>query len=141
MTDTVVPLSAPALLRSPSAKSNISAIDDLTLLTQILSWRRPHNTDAEGEFINRYIDALDTETDDFGNRFIRIGTAPLLYSCHLDTVHREWRESICPPIAGVLHRLRSAEQPLRLRERGDHAIDGIWCDEFGHGLVVAVSVR
>jgi hypothetical protein len=79
--------SAPAILRSPHAKSNISGMDDTMLLLEILSWRRRHNTDAEGEFVHKYIDSLGTEKDSFGNRFIRIGNAPILYSCHVDTVH------------------------------------------------------
>ena len=31
----------------------------------------------------------DLETDHYGNLYTRIGTAPILWSCHLDSVHRK----------------------------------------------------
>lgn len=75
------------IFRTPSKLSNELA--PISLLLRILSWRRPHNSDAEGQFIHDLIDPLDPEIDTYGNRYIRIGHDPVVWSCHVDTVHHE----------------------------------------------------
>lgn len=55
---------------------------------QMLTYRRPAGSKAERSFINRFIRPLGVETDGFGNLYIRVGTAPILWSSHTDTVHR-----------------------------------------------------
>lgn len=56
-------------------------------LLTMLSFRRPAWTDTERQFINRFIRPLGVTQDTFGNLYKRIGTAPVLWSCHTDTVH------------------------------------------------------
>lgn len=82
-------IQAPLVMRNPLRQPTaLDGVGDLVMLAKILSWMRPHNSDAEEQFIHDYIDVLDAESDDFGNRFVRIGNAPILYSAHVDTVHR-----------------------------------------------------
>ncbi len=64
-------------------------------LLAMLTYRRPAWSDAESKFIERFIHPLGAESDDFGNMMLRIGTAPVLWSCHTDTVHKnEGRQTI-----------------------------------------------
>lgn len=66
----------------------LSKIDPLLL--SILSHRRPHAGKTEEKFIERWIDTVEgMKVDGFGNRYIRIGDAPVLWSCHTDTVHSD----------------------------------------------------
>lgn len=56
-------------------------------LFTILSIMRPHESGMEAKFINRFIAPLEPVRDECGNFWVRIGTAPVLWSCHIDTVH------------------------------------------------------
>ena len=57
-------------------------------LLAMLESRRPANGDSERWFIKKFIDSLpNMESDDFGNRFVRIGRAPIAFSSHTDSVH------------------------------------------------------
>jgi len=68
-------------------------------LLDILSWARPHGSDAELEFMHVHVLAplkalgLRADIDDFGNIWARVPrpegfTGPeILWSCHVDTVH------------------------------------------------------
>lgn len=56
-------------------------------LADMLQCRRPAGTKSEKEFVRRFIDPVGVETDGYGNRIKRIGNAPVLWSCHTDTVH------------------------------------------------------
>ena len=58
------------------------------LLIDMLAYCRPANTATETQFIARYIVPTGALPDAFGNYISRIGTAPVLWSCHTDTVHR-----------------------------------------------------
>lgn len=58
-------------------------------LLEMLTYRRPAWSRTERKFINRFIVPLGVCEDAFGNLYKRIGTAPVLYSCHTDTVHME----------------------------------------------------
>jgi hypothetical protein len=59
------------------------------LLLEILGWARPHDSACELRFAKEYLDKVEgMQTDAFGNRWLRIGTAPVLWSCHVDTVAR-----------------------------------------------------
>ncbi|UJX45740.1 hypothetical protein [Xanthobacter sp. YC-JY1] len=58
-------------------------------LLAMLAYRRPGGSKTERRFIHEYIDPLGCEIDGYGNRIKRIGDAPILWSCHTDTVHRE----------------------------------------------------
>jgi len=56
-------------------------------LYQILSLKRPKNSRGEWELIKRFLIPAGCNRDDFGNWYIRIGEAPVLWSSHTDTVH------------------------------------------------------
>lgn len=59
-------------------------------LIAMLETMRPHNSTGEGEFIRRFIDPLDVESDSFGNRYKIIGQDPtILWSSHVDSCHRK----------------------------------------------------
>lgn len=67
---------------------------NLERLIDILSLRRPHGSDGEAELIERYIAPLAPEVmaNDKGEVLayvIRKGSLPVLWSCHIDTVHRD----------------------------------------------------
>ena len=57
------------------------------ILIEMLTYRRPAGSDTEERFIEKFIDPLGATKDKFGNRILRIGTAPVMWSCHTDTVH------------------------------------------------------
>jgi len=57
-------------------------------LADILSLRRPHESQTELNFIRDTIDPTGARADAKGNRILRIGSAPILWSAHTDTVHR-----------------------------------------------------
>ena len=59
-----------------------------TLLT-MLSYRRPAGSKAERKFIRRFLEPLGCKPDGYGNMILRIGTAPILWSSHTDTVHSQ----------------------------------------------------
>lgn len=54
----------------------------------MLSTCRPHGSATEHEFIQSFILPYGAEADDFGNLWLRIGNAPILWSSHVDTCHR-----------------------------------------------------
>jgi Peptidase family M28 len=67
-------------------------------LQDILSWRRPHDSNAEFEFIRLYLVPLNMhpnvtkfDVDLFGNVWLSVGQTNhnILYSCHIDTVSKE----------------------------------------------------
>ena len=58
-------------------------------IMQLLRWRRKANSKTLKQFIKHYMGQWDLEKDNYGNLYTRIGTAPILWSCHLDTVHRK----------------------------------------------------
>ena len=55
----------------------------------LLRWRRQAKSETLKHFIKHYMGQWDLEKDNYGNLYKRIGTAPVLWSCHLDTVHRK----------------------------------------------------
>lgn len=64
------------------------ALQGRALLLDMLTHCRPHGSKSEKAFSRRYLDPLGCRSDGFGNRILRIGTAPVLWSSHVDTVHR-----------------------------------------------------
>lgn len=58
-------------------------------LMAMLGTRRPHNSKSERRWIREWLLPLGVEPDGWGNLVLRIGTAPILWSCHTDTVHRD----------------------------------------------------
>ncbi len=57
-------------------------------LIRMLKTRRPAGSETEKEFIREFITGpYDIDMDEYGNLFTRIGTAPVMWSSHTDTVH------------------------------------------------------
>lgn len=57
-------------------------------LLEMLSYRRPNGSRTEKKFIRRFLSPLGMQIDGAGNHYKRIGDAPILWSSHTDTVHR-----------------------------------------------------
>ena len=61
----------------------------MTLLQEMLTYKRPSRSKTEEVFIDKFIKSGRTfSEDEFGNVFIIIGESTTLFSCHTDTVHR-----------------------------------------------------
>jgi hypothetical protein len=61
---------------------------DYEALIAMLTYRRPHGSKSEKEFIKRFITSLGAEADAVGNRYLRVGNNPrVLWSAHTDSVH------------------------------------------------------
>jgi hypothetical protein len=60
---------------------------DSESLFYMLQTMRPAGSKTEEDFIRQWIQPLGTETDGYGNEYIRIGDAPIMWSCHTDSVH------------------------------------------------------
>lgn len=78
-------------------------------LLDMLTYRRPADSDSEKEWIAKFIDTVPgMNTDGFGNRYITVGeTEPTtLFSAHTDTVHRQSgrQKVIVDPIAKVAYK-------------------------------------
>jgi hypothetical protein len=59
-------------------------------LYEMLAHCRPHESPTEAEFVRKYVQSIPgMGFDKFGNGLLRIGTAPVLWSCHTDTVHHK----------------------------------------------------
>lgn len=56
-------------------------------LYTMLQTCRPHGSKAETDFNKTYLLPLGVTFDAFGNGWKKIGTAPIAYSSHVDTVH------------------------------------------------------
>lgn len=63
--------------------------ESVKTLVDMLTYRRPAWSKTEKKFIKNYISPLGVTFDQKGNAIKRIGQAPILWSCHTDTVHRK----------------------------------------------------
>ena len=73
--------------------SRLATIDTGTAtLLGMLRTRRPAGSRSEKRFIRDYIEPLGVKRDKLGNLYKRIGSDPILWSCHTDTVHRQGGE-------------------------------------------------
>lgn len=90
----------------------------------MLTYGRPHGSDAEADFVNRYLAPLpDMGFDKFGNGWLQIGTSPVLWSSHTDTVHHKpGRQKIVVDDKGMI---RLAEKTRGLCLGADDAA-GVW---------------
>lgn len=75
----------PKVYPAYTGKSDKASIAELR---EMLTYCRPAGSITEEVFIARYLEPLGAEPDQFGNYVLRIGTAPILWSSHTDTVHR-----------------------------------------------------
>lgn len=92
-------------------------------MAAMLRYRRPNRSKTERKFIQRFITPLGgVEHDRFGNRIKRIGDAPILYSCHTDSVHRK------PGIQELAIRGMSFKLPLKSDSNclGADNAAGVW---------------
>lgn len=62
-------------------------VPDLIMLLDMLSYCRPHGSRTERQFIKRFITPTGVKSDSYGNLHLAIGDAPVMWSCHTDTVH------------------------------------------------------
>jgi hypothetical protein len=62
---------------------------DMKALWQMLQTMRPAGSRTEEQFIQDWIAPLGTYEDGYGNHILRIGKAPIMWSSHTDTVHRQ----------------------------------------------------
>lgn len=69
--------------------STFSEETGVTTLMDMLSYRRPAGSKTERRFLRGFLKPLDMEIDKAGNLYKRIGDAPVLWSCHTDTVHND----------------------------------------------------
>ncbi len=56
-------------------------------LLTMLTYMRPAGSASEVAFIREYITPTGAAADEFGNYWLTIGDAPILWSSHTDTVH------------------------------------------------------
>jgi hypothetical protein len=61
----------------------------LAILLDMLTYRRPAGSKTERRFIRKFLEPLGLDRDRAGNLYKRIGTAPVLWSSHTDTVHKD----------------------------------------------------
>lgn len=60
----------------------------LEQLAEMLTYKRPAYSVEEEQFTKRFIDSIPgMQMDAVGNRYLRVGTAPVMFSAHTDTVH------------------------------------------------------
>ncbi len=60
----------------------------LNTLVDMLTYRRPAGSETEEAFRRRYVYPLPgAYCDVYGNVHVSVGTSPVLWSCHTDTVH------------------------------------------------------
>src|ERR1035437_4917737 len=103
----------------------------LGTLLDMLTYCRPAGSGAESAFIARFIATLPGATcDPFGNWHVVVGTSPILWSCHTDTVHdtsgRQTVHVAADGIVGLSRRSRPRSSCLG----GGVALpsdDPIWC--------------
>src|ERR1017187_3144400 len=69
--------------------TRLAAMDTGTReLLAMLTYMRPHGSDTERAFIERYITPTGAKPDTFGNLWLTVGDAPILWCSHTDTVHK-----------------------------------------------------
>lgn len=109
---------------------------DLGMLLDMLTYRRPADSDTESQFIARYLP--DTaERDAFGNYHVTIGESPILWSCHTDTVHwNDGRQTISYDAKSGDIRLSKRSR----RERSKHSRSNCLGADDTAGVFLLVSL-
>ena len=99
------------------------ATESIADLRAMLTYARPHTSEAEAAFVQRFVNTLPgINYDKFGNGLLRLGSAPVLFSCHTDTVHHaSGRQKIV--INEGIARLKSPARGLCL---GADDAAGVW---------------
>lgn len=66
------------------------ALPHIHELLQMHTYARPHGSDTEKVFRDKYLKHLPgAYQDDAGNYIVKVGESRILWSCHTDTVHRQ----------------------------------------------------
>lgn len=71
-------------------------------LLAMLTYRRPGGSKTERKFIRRFISPLGMRIDKAGNHYKRIGDAPILWSSHTDTVHKNGGRQLLKVTNGLI---------------------------------------
>lgn len=87
----------------PATRAVKSDKESVAEICEMLTYCRPAGSKTERSFIARFIVPTGAEPDKFGNYILRIGTAPILWSSHTDTVHRfEGKQTVAIDDAGYI---------------------------------------
>lgn len=70
-------------------EGHTATAEQVSDLFKTLAIMRPHGSDMEDRFLDTYVRSLDGATEDkCGNIAVRVGKdCPVMWSCHVDTVH------------------------------------------------------
>ena len=74
-------------LLEPRFKNNKKLWNEAMWIADMHTFRRPHQSKSEMAFIRKFIVPVGVTFDKKGNAHKIIGDAPVLWSCHTDTVH------------------------------------------------------
>jgi hypothetical protein len=101
---------------------------DYKALVAMLSYRRPHGSKAEKEFIKRFITSLGAVSDEFGNRYLTVGESPrVMWSCHTDSVHRMGgRQRVASKMVDERYILKLSESEKTSNCLGADNAAGVW---------------
>lgn len=84
----VAPIDAPKVAMVPPKRPKTKA--NLAMLMDILSYMRPAFSQAEEDFITKFIMPFGPTRDQYGNLWLKVGENPdILWSSHTDTVHHD----------------------------------------------------
>jgi hypothetical protein len=94
-------------------------------LVEMLSYCRPAGSATEREFCARFIAPTGATQDGAGNWLLKIGTAPVLWSSHTDTVHRtDGRQTVHIDRFGLIRLSRKSRK--RSSCLGADCTAGVW---------------
>src|ERR1035437_5455067 len=110
------------------------SMSKLSTLLEMLTYCRPAGSGAESAFVARFVATLPGATcDPFGNWHVIIGTSPILWSCHTDTVHTtSGRQTVHVTADGVVGLSRRSRHMSSCLGADDTA--GVW---LCHQLILA----
>jgi hypothetical protein len=103
--------------RAPARPGDLPKLADcpgkmVSKLVNMHTYKRPHGSDTETAWIDRFISPFRPDVDGYGNLVVDLG-GPVMFSCHTDTVHRD----------GGRQKLRlSAEGVLSLTDKADQCL-------------------
>jgi hypothetical protein len=91
-------------------------------LLEMLSYKRPAFSKSEEEFIDRFIRPLGVTEDGYGNLWKKIGTSPIMWSSHTDTVHHEPGRQHISVVGGMA----KLSKPVIRKCLGADCSGGVW---------------
>lgn len=72
---------------TPKIRARVNCSSTPEDLVEILKYRRPSRSGSQKAFFKKILGPHGMAVDAEGNRLLRIGKAPVMWSCHTDTVH------------------------------------------------------